>query len=151
MAVVEPTAAEAKTLGDLASLFAWAGVPGNVRHPGTAAGALVKLLEFVVPADDASPTAAAAQTLGLTAALSGNTIELLQWQLLVQLANIDAAEFKECINDEWRYCKDVPADSADDPNWIDTCESRPSLPMKGAANSALRAAKIRQRQVWAIW
>ena len=55
MAVVEPTAAEAKTLNDLASLFAWAGVPGNVRHPGTAAGSLVKLLELDIPAADSAP------------------------------------------------------------------------------------------------
>ena len=113
MAVVEPTAAEGKNLNDLQALLTWAGVPGNVRHPGTAAGALVKLLELHVPARDSAPTAADALAQGLTALVSGNTIELLQWQLVVQMANIDTEDFRDILKTEWLYNRDVPPDSPD--------------------------------------
>ena len=134
MSFVEPTAVEAKAIGDLASLFTWVGTPGNVRHPGTAAGALVKVLELEIPPDKTP--------FGGPATTADTANELLQWQIMVQFANIDAADFKQCVDSEWLYSKDIAPDAADDPDWDELRESTPSLPMRGAACSALRAAKI---------
>ena len=56
MTFSEPTAAEGKTIVDIESLFSWAGVAGNLRHPATPAGSLLKLLELTLPVADFIPT-----------------------------------------------------------------------------------------------
>ena len=134
MSFVEPTTEECRTLDDLRKIFNWAGIPGNLRHPGTIAGSLLKVLEIELPADDHVPVAEGPRT---------PTLAELQWRLVVQFANIDTDEFKDTTNNEWYYCKAVPPDMADDTEWSAEnsylADAQPAITKRAAAGCPTRS------------
>ena len=91
MSYVEPTAEECRSLNDLRKIFTWAGIPGNLRHSGTLAGSLLKLLEIEPPAEDHMPVAEGLRT---------PTLPELNWRTVVQFANIETEDLRNATNHE---------------------------------------------------
>ena len=95
--VNEPTEEQSRNIRSLQQLLEWAGVPGNVHHPGSPAGALVRLAGLIAPTETEwtnSPEGAFHPHTSLAE---------VNWALLRAFANSDADEWKEETANCWTY------------------------------------------------
>ena len=97
--VCEPSPEEVGTIVCLRTLLTWAGVPGNIHHPGSPAGSLVMLAGLKVPTQaqwDAGVIAGKYQP---------DTLHGLNWSLLKAFSNSDPADWKDELRDHWHMAK----------------------------------------------
>ena len=143
--VCEPTPEEIGSINCLRTLMRWAGIPGNIHHPGSPAGALIALAGLKVP----TPTEWAAGVAAGTY-VTGQ-LPVVNYALLKAYANCNPTDWKIEVDTNWTMAKmgeaelqdlEATADFPNDPDFTGTRHIRPTITQRGAAMASLNAAKI---------